>query len=81
MLVLNFLLLIGFPCESFHQKAPKERPPTNKNIFTGRESIMSSLRMNPDRIIYGVTRDGESCLEMLKAWHKTQVELLKLARS
>ena len=24
--------------------------------------------MNPDRIIYGETRDGASCLEMLKAW-------------
>ena len=41
---------------------------TNKNSFTGQEAVRSSLRMNPDRIIYGETRDGASCLEMLKAW-------------
>ncbi len=41
---------------------------SKKGIITGREAVRSALRMNPDRIIYGETRDGESALELLKAF-------------
>lgn len=39
----------------------------NNNYFTGKDAVMSALRMNPDRIIYGEIRDGMAALNMLKA--------------
>lgn len=39
----------------------------NNNHFTGQDAVMSALRMNPDRIIYGEIRDGKATLNMLKA--------------
>lgn len=41
---------------------------TSNELFTGREAVMSALRMNPDRLVYGESRDGSSMLETLKAW-------------
>lgn len=40
----------------------------NKGTFRGRNAVQSALRMNPDRIIYGESRTGDSALETLKAW-------------
>ena len=39
-----------------------------KDVFSGRDAVKSALRMNPDRILYGETRDGQSAMELLKAF-------------
>ena len=41
----------------------------NNTSITGRDAVKASLRMNPDRIIYGEVRDGNAAYETLKAWH------------
>ena len=41
---------------------------TDRKIFTNKNALRVALRLNPNRIIYSESRDGESALEMLKSW-------------
>lgn len=36
--------------------------------FSHRDAVINSLRLRPDRIIIGEVRDGESAIELCKAW-------------
>lgn len=38
-------------------------------VYSGRRAVYDSLRLRPDRIIYGEVRDGAAALELLKGWN------------
>lgn len=63
------VIIIEDGCSEINCSLPNAVKITVNNIaYSSRDAVASSLRMNPDRIIYGETREGATALEMLKAW-------------